>query len=144
MTKTVSNSDIVSHQIVNEWVRRLGFMKTEISSFFANDMNTYQVVMTLQKNLQFAIDRLLKDRNSVPPQIVSALLTYVCDLLRDLGFTELERKQQKNDLGMIDELCRFRSDIRQRCIQGDDSQIRRDVLTLCDELRLKVREMKED
>ena len=143
LAKTDSNSDTISHQTVNEWVRQLGLMKTEITSFFANDMNTYQEVMTLQKSLQFATERLLKDRHSVPPQPASALLTYVCGLLRDLGFTELEQKQQSDCSGMVDELCRFRSGVRQSCIQENNSQIREDVLKLCDELRIKVREVKE-
>ena len=143
LAKTDSNSDTISHQTVNEWVQQLGSIKTEITSFFANDMNTYQVVMTLQKSLQFATERLLKNRHSVPPQPASALLIYVCGVLRDLGFTELEQKQQSDCSGMVDELCRFRSEVRQSCIQGDDSQIRGDVLKLCDELRMKVREVEE-
>lgn len=138
LAKSTFISDCSTHQKENEWISQLGFMRTEIASFFATDMNTYQVVMTLQKGLQFATERIMKDRQSVPQQAASALLAYICGLLHDLGFTGLEQNHHSDCSVIVDELCRFRSDVRQTCLQGNETQIRGDVLKLCDLLRMNV------
>lgn len=116
-------------------------------------MNTRQAITAIQNSLQFATKRLMANRQKIPQEAAERLYQYISTFLRDVGFQEVHPILSKTSMstplagnvvesgiqtGIVDELCIFRGKIRQSCIQSQPSELRNEVLKICDEIRVEV------
>lgn len=116
-------------------------------------MNTRQAITAIQNSLQFATKRLMANRQQIPQEAAERLYQYISTFLQDVGFQEVHPILSKTSMstplvgnvveggiqtGMVDELCVFRGKIRQSCIQGQPSELRNEILKMCDEIRVEV------
>lgn len=118
---------------------RLDALQKSVVSSLCDDMDTRGVVLSLRNALQFAVKGLLATRVAVPTQVGWTMLRYVERLLGDLGFAEVGWREttQATMTPLVDELCVFRRDVRNACM-GDEKELKKNVLQLCDAVRTTV------
>lgn len=95
----------------------------------------------------------MANRQKIPQEAAERLYQYISTFLRDVGFQEVHPILSKTSMstplagnvvesgiqtGIVDELCIFRGKIRQSCIQSQPSELRNEVLKICDEIRVEV------
>ena len=125
-------------RVVRRWLVKWNESRRKIDESLASDSNTRQVVAETQ-NLVHEIEKcLLENRQALAARVASHIADEIIGLYKDLGFVFEEKATEERDKELLDQLCEFRSSIREICLKDTKSEVSRKALQACDSLRQSV------